>query len=385
MILLDYAFLKIAWWLGIGMVFVMYAMTAGYDLGVTIYLPFIQDELDQRVALNASGFTWDGNQSWIVFAGGGLFVIWPVVYAAALSFFYLPMAFIIVAFFLRPTGYDYRGKVASAKWRRAWDWALWWSAVVPTFFFGAILGSVLQGVPLHFMNYTQRLVFDGSPFALIFSPFSVLCGLASVVMIMMHGASFLFRRTTGELRAWAQLMHRYTGAILSLLMTVVGLYLFFLIPGYQLEVFDTAQQLPMVHSEEVIRSVGGWMKSYITYPWKGFALFFFTISWCTSMFCNYINKARICFYANAATVAWLIVSIGVTLFPFLIPSSSFPAHSVTMWNGVANHYALNIMFFIATVLMGFTMFYKLFTFSVFWGKKETLSREEVLANDRVYY
>ena len=124
MIMLDYVFLKFAWWIGIGMVFVMYGTTAGYDLGTTMILPFIKDPVDQRVALNASGFTWDGNQSWIVFAGGGLFVIWPVVYATALSYFYLPMLAIIVGFFLRPTGYDYRGKVSDPKWQRFWDWGL---------------------------------------------------------------------------------------------------------------------------------------------------------------------------------------------------------------------------------------------------------------------
>ena len=383
MIMLDYIFLKWAWWLGIGMVFVMYGMTAGYDLGVTLYLPFIKDPLDQRVALNASGFTWDGNQSWIVFAGGGLFVVWPVVYSVALSYFYLPLALMIVAFFLRPTGYDYRGKVNSARWRRYWDWGLWLSALIPTFIFGYVLGAVLQGIPVHFEAFTHRILFDSSSHSL--TSFNVLCGFASIAMVLMHGASFLFRRAVGELAQWAQICHRWSALLFAIILCLLLGYLAFKVHGYRLLVFDQMGKLPISQSTYIIDGVGEWITSYEVHPWKFFAPFLLIISWVAMVILNYLDKPRLCFYASALTVMWLIVTVGVTLFPFLIPSSAFATHSVTIWNGVANHYALNIMFILATILMIFTFVYKLLTFSVFWGGRETLSREDVQNNEKIFY
>ena len=131
----EYEFLKIAWWLMIGAVLMVYAATAGFDAGVTMYMPFLRDETDRRVVLNTSAPTWDGNLTWIVFAGGGLFVVWPVVYATAFSGMYSALLLILFSLFLRPPGYEYRNKIDNAAWRKTWDWALFISAVIPVFVF----------------------------------------------------------------------------------------------------------------------------------------------------------------------------------------------------------------------------------------------------------
>ena len=170
------------------MVFVMYGTTAGYDLGTTMILPFIKDPVDQRVALNASGFTWDGNQSWIVFAGGGLFVIWPVVYATALSYFYLPMLAIIVGFFLRPTGYDYRGKsvIQNGNGSGTGDFH---QCCAPRILFGFMLGR-LNWHSISFEPMTERVFFDATV-----RPTAFHCSVASSVTMMMHGTLSLPTRS----------------------------------------------------------------------------------------------------------------------------------------------------------------------------------------------
>src|SRR3989338_3118293 len=163
----DYLFLKIIWWALIGAVLIVYVSTAGFDAGVTMYMPFLRDETNRRVVLNTSAPTWDGNLTWIVFAGGGLFVVWPVVYSTAFSGMYAAMLCILFTLFLRPPGYEYRNKIDSQAWRKLWDWALFISAVVPVFIFGVAFGNCFLGYPFHFDPHTYREFFTGNFFQLL--------------------------------------------------------------------------------------------------------------------------------------------------------------------------------------------------------------------------
>src|SRR3990167_10226021 len=198
----DYEFLKLIWWVIIGFILVIYAATAGFDAGVTMYMPFLKSETDLRVVLNTSAPTWDGNLTWLVFAGGGLFVVWPSVYSTAFSGMYAAMLLILFAFFLRPPGYEYRNKLNNRAWRRAWDWALFFSGVIPVFVFGVALGNCFLGMPFHFDQNTYRDFWTGNFWDLL-SPYALLSGVVSVLMVLMHGSVYLQRRTEGHLRKMA--------------------------------------------------------------------------------------------------------------------------------------------------------------------------------------
>ncbi len=187
---LDYATLKVLWWGLVGVLLIGYALTDGYDLGVASLLPFVaKTDKERRLVINSIGPMWEGHQVWLITGGGALFAAWPYVYAISFSGFYLAMFVVLAALILRPVGFKYRSKRESATWRTSWDWALFVGGFVPALIFGVALGNVLQGVPFN-IDSTLRATYSGGLLGLL-NPFALLCGLASVAMLVVHGASWL--------------------------------------------------------------------------------------------------------------------------------------------------------------------------------------------------
>ncbi|MDE2003558.1 MAG: cytochrome d ubiquinol oxidase subunit II, partial [Betaproteobacteria bacterium] len=177
----TYLLLKLVWWVLLGVLLVGLAVMVGMDMGVGTILRHVgRTDTERRVVLNIVGPHWEGNQVWFVLGGGAIFAAWPLIYATAFSGFYVVMLLLLWTMIVRPLGFEYRSKLASAQWRGAWDWALFVSGFVPMLVFGAAVGNLLQGVPFHFdWNLTSR--YTGS-FAALLNPFALLCGLLSVAM-----------------------------------------------------------------------------------------------------------------------------------------------------------------------------------------------------------
>ncbi|MFM0298466.1 MULTISPECIES: cytochrome d ubiquinol oxidase subunit II, partial [Paraburkholderia] len=148
---MDYASLKLIWWVLIGVLLIGFALTDGFDMGAAILLPFIgRTDAERRIVVNTVGATWEGNQVWLITAGGAMFAAWPLVYAASFSGFYFAMLLVLFSLFFRPVGFDYRSKREDPRWRSAWDWALFVGGFVPALVFGVAFGNLLQGVPFSF-------------------------------------------------------------------------------------------------------------------------------------------------------------------------------------------------------------------------------------------
>ncbi len=187
---LDYPTLRIIWWGLLGVLLIGFALTDGWDLGIGALLPFVgRNDAERRLTINCVGPTWEGNQAWFILGGGATFAAWPFVYAVSFSGFYLAMFLVLAALILRPVAFKYRSKRPGAAWRARWDWALFAGGFVPSLVFGVAVGNVLQGVPFH-LDSDLRVTYDGS-FLGLFTPFTLLCGLLSVSMIVLHGASYL--------------------------------------------------------------------------------------------------------------------------------------------------------------------------------------------------
>ena len=149
--MLDYATLRLIWWLLIGIILVAFMVTDGFDMGVGCLLPLIaRNDDERRVLINSVGAHWEGNQVWLILAGGALFAAWPRVYATAFSGFYVAMILVLCALFFRPLAFDYRGKIANAHWRRIWDTGLVIGSLVPPVIFGIAFGNLFLGVPFIF-------------------------------------------------------------------------------------------------------------------------------------------------------------------------------------------------------------------------------------------
>ena len=380
--MIDYAVLKVLWWMVIGCVLVVFACTAGFDAGVSAWMPFLRSEEDRRVVLNTSAPTWDGNLTWIVFAGGGLFIVWPVVYGMAFSGLYAAMLCILFSFFLRPPSFEYRSKIDSHVWRRTWDWGLFISGLVPVFIFGVAMGNCFLGFPFHFTPIFLREIYTGNFFQLL-SPFALLAGFISVTMVVMHGATFLQRRTEGHLRKKAFRVHLISALILLVLFTVLGLMLLYQVDGYTL-VKSPALPTENPLSNVVSRGIGAWVASYDLYPWKFFAPIVAYGGILESIWAAATGYYRTAFWASCFAVGGIVATAGFTLFPFIMPSSTHPSQSLTVWNATSSQYALNIMLYVGCILFVVILGYKLFAYNAIWGQKPTLNADDLKKNEHSY-
>jgi len=381
--MIDYTVLKVLWWMILGSVLVVYACTAGFDAGVTMYMPFLRNNMDKRIVLNTSAPTWDGNLTWIVFAGGGLFVVWPSVYSMAFSGMYAALLIILYSLFLRPPSYEYRNKINSALWRKVWDWGLFISGVTPVFIFGVAFGNCFLGFPFYFEAHTFREFYTGDFWQLL-RPFALLSGFTSVAMVLMHGSVYLQRRTEGSLRQLALRVHTITAIILICLFTATGLMLLTSIQGFTLV---SSAPHPTLHplSNHVTRAAGAWIASYNSHPWKYFAPVFAYGGIIESLWAAHYKWYATAFWASCVAIGGIVATAGFTLFPFIMPSSTHPNQSMTIWDATSSQYALNIMLYVGVVLLIIILGYKIFAYHTIWSDKPTITAEDVKQNDHVFY
>ena len=245
----DYATLKVIWWVVVGLLLVGFAILDGFDLGVGVLLPYVgRTDDERRVALNAVGPTWEGNQVWFITAGGATFAAWPLVYATAFSGFYIALIVVLFALFLRPVGFDYRSKVPDPRWRSAWDWGLFVGGLVPALVFGVAFGNLLLGVPFHF-DADLRSFYTGSFFGLL-NPFGLLAGLVSLAMLTMHGGIYLQLRTEGDVQARSMRAARVAGIVFLALFAAAGYWIATGIHGYQIVTMPSPDRVVRADRED---------------------------------------------------------------------------------------------------------------------------------------
>ena len=193
---IDYEILRLVWWALLGTLLVGFAILDGFDLGVAVLHPFVAlTDPQRRVTLNVIGPVWEGNQVWLILGGGAIFAAFPLLYAVSFSGFYLAMFLVLLGLVLRPAAIVYRSKIDALDWRRTWDWVFFVSGFVPALLFGVAFGNVLLGAPFRF-DERLNIVYEGSLLDLL-SPFALLCGVVSLAMITLQGASWLVLKTEG--------------------------------------------------------------------------------------------------------------------------------------------------------------------------------------------
>lgn len=376
----DYETLRCIWWLFLGVLLIGFAVTGGFDLGTAILLPFLgKTDTERRVIINSIGATWEGNQVWFVTAGGALFAAWPMAYAVAFSGFYLALLLTLFALVLRPLGFDYRSKLPSEKWRGNWDIALFVGGFVPSLIFGVAFGNLLQGVPFHFDN-DMRVFYDGSFWALL-NPFAIVAGLLSVAMIIMHGAVFLQLKTEGDIQQRSEKVVMIAAIATLVIFALAGIWVAN-IDGYAITstVLHDAPSNPL--KKVVEKTAGLWMANYKQYPLLilvpslGFAAGTLTILLSKK---QYLKSA---FVTSSLTLASVILTAGVSMFPFLMPASVSINHSLTVWDASSSHTTLAIMFWVTLVFLPIVLIYTSWVFRVLSGK---ITLAHIQNNDHTAY
>jgi len=373
---MEYELLKVIWWVLIGVLLIGFAVTDGFDMGVTALLRLIgRTDNERRVMLNTVGPHWDGNQVWFITAGGALFAAWPVVYSVAFSGFYWALLLVLFALFFRPVGFEYRAKVDDDRWRLAWDTGLSIGGAVPALVFGVAFGNLLLGVPFHFDEF-MRSYYTGSFWALL-NPFALVCGLVSLGMLMMHGATWLQMRTVGDLHERTRRWGAALAVLVAALFALAGIWIWMGIDGYTLvsTTKDVAGSItPLDKSVNV--EAGAWLNNYGEYPWMVMApVVAFIALACTALF-SAANKGVLAFISSSFAVAGIILTAGFSMFPFLMPSSLNPDHSLTMWDVVSSPMTLTIMFWVAMVFVPIILAYTVWGYYKMWGRLTTDFIEE---------
>src|SRR6266568_6577636 len=229
---LDYEVLRLIWWLFLGVLLIGFAIMDGFDLGVAMILPYVaRQDTERRVMINSIGPFWDGNQVWLILGGGAVFAAWPPVYAASFSGFYIAMFLVLATLILRPVGFDFRNKVADARWRAFWDYALFAGGLVPSLVFGVAFGNLLQGVPFR-IDGDLRVLYEGSGLFELLNPFGIWCGLVSVAMLATHGAIYLTLKTDGTVRSRARDFAKIGALATIILFAAAGVWVWLGIDGY---------------------------------------------------------------------------------------------------------------------------------------------------------
>ena len=362
--MLDYPTLKVIWWLLIGVLLVGFAIMDGHDMGVGTLLPFVaKTDPERRVVINTVGPHWEGNQVWFITAGGALFAAWPLVYATAFSGFYWAMLAVLWALFFRPVGFDYRSKIHDPAWRRAWDWALFVGGAVPPLIFGVAFGNLLQGVPFGLDN---RLVstYTGTFWQLL-NPFGLLAGLVSSAMITMHGATYLVHRTEGAIQQRAMRWALGAAAVTALAFVAAGIWLRAGgIQGFMLASAVDPAAAPDPLAKVVVRDANAWWANYARQP----LLWLLPSLGVAGALLVMARRTLAAFVASSLSIVGVIGTAGATMFPFVMPSSSMPNASLTVWDSVSSHLTLGLMFWATLILMPLIILYTGWAYRVMRGK-----------------
>eukprot|EP01137_Pigoraptor_chileana_P018932 Opistho-2@79210 len=325
------------WWFAvIGAVFTGYAILDGFDLGAgAIHLLFKKEE-SRRIALNAIGPVWDGNEVWLVIGGGALFAGFPEVYATLLSAFYIPFMLFLMVLILRAIAIEFRSKETMLWWRQLWDIIYSISSMMIAFLLGVVLGNLIQGIPID-----ENFEYQGD-FVQLLNPYALLTGLTTLASCTMHGSIYLVMKTEKRLYTKLSIMVSDTSR--------------FFVVCYILQTMVTLVYFP---------SMSATFKAHPTL----FAVPLITVLIIiNTRILLEKGKYMLAFMSSAFTMASLLVTVAMNLFPKIIHSTINPAYSITIYNGASSEKSLTIILLFAAIGVPIVATYTFFVFWTFKGK-----------------
>lgn len=362
----DYEFLRLTWWLLLGALLIGFAITDGFDLGVASLLRLLgRDDAERRSVLEAVEPVWEGNQVWFILAGGAIFAAWPLLYAASFSGLYFAMFAVLVSLILRPVGFAFRGKLQSRGWRNSWDWLLTLSGILPSYLLGVAFGNLFLGLPFD-IDSIGRFYFAGSFWQLL-HPFALFCGLVSLSMFAMHGASYAAIKVSSPVRQRAQGAGIIAATVLFICLLLGG-YWVDVLPGHMIvdAVNTAAPSNPL--NKVVATDIGAWLSNYKAEPrLKAVPLAAVALSVATALFL-FANALKAAFITSGLTVSAVISTGGVALFPFFLPSSLNPNAGLTVWDASSSQHTLELMLFATVTLLPVVLLYTAWVYRTMRGQ-----------------
>ncbi len=376
--MLDIAMLRVLWWVLLGVLFMGFAIMDGFDLGAAALMPFVaKDETERRIVLNTIGPIWEGNQVWIILGAGAIFAAWPLVYAVAFSGAYLAVLLLLLTMGIsRPVSFKYRSKLSSHLWRRVWDAIVFIGGFCPAIIFGVLVGNVMQGLPFYFDN-DLRVYYSGS-FLSLFNPFSVFCGVLSLMMLVMHGGLFLAIKTEAPVRDRAIFYARFAAMLVVVLFAIGGYWVMNYLSAYIVvgDINPYADSNPL--HKQVAPQVGAWIGNYARYPLAMLLPALGFLGAIGAFFTPRFGNSRFAFMCSSLSLIGIIGTFGVSMFPFILPSSTNLASGLLVWDSSSSYLTLLVMLIATIIFLPLVLIYTAWVYRVMRGK---VSRQTI-ENDK---
>ena len=319
-------------WIGlIAVLWIGYFVLEGFDFGVGVLLPIVaKDEAERRTVLTTLGPIWDGNEVWLLVAGGATFAAFPEWYATVFSGFYLALLLILVALIVRGVAFEFRSKRGDQTWRKRWDIAITVASFVPALLWGVAFANIVRGVPLQ-LDANNNSQFVGNFFDLL-NPYALIGGLTTLALFVTHGAVFLALKTDGDIRVRANKVAGQTGLAAAVLAVVFGVW----------------TQL-----------------AYSNNPISWLPLALAVLAWVATLGMNRLGREGWAFVTSAVTLAMVVLFLFTCLYPNVMPSTLDPAATLTIHNASSTEYTLRLMTWVAVVFTPIVLVYQAWTYWVF--------------------
>jgi cytochrome bd ubiquinol oxidase subunit II len=328
--------LNILWFIIVTILFIGFFFLEGFDYGVGILLLFLgKKDRERRAIINAIGPVWDGNEVWMITAGGALFASFPQVYATLFSGFYLALVLMLVALILRGVAFEYRSKNEDTSWRKFWDGAIFFGSLLPALLWGVTVGNLMRGVAIDMHMY-----YSGGLLPLL-NPFSLLAGLVFVSLFTMHGANFLSLKVGGEIAERAKATAFGAWIVATVLTVAFVVWTFF--------------------ATDILTKPGinGLIPAILA------ALALLATGWLIRT-----GKSGWAFVSGSLTVVFATIMVFAGLFPRIMISTASPDFTLTIYNASSTPYTLTVMTIVAVIFVPIVLAYQIWTYYVFRKRVE---------------
>jgi cytochrome d ubiquinol oxidase subunit II len=334
------------WFMVIAFMLAMYVVLDGFDIGAgIIHLIAGKSERERLTILRAIGPVWDGNEVWLLAAGGSLYMAFPLLYASSFSGFYLPLIMVLWLLMLRGLGIEFRHLVAHPLWIRFWDTTFSFASILLAIFFGAALGNVVRGVPLNQDGYFFEplwTTFTIVPDAGILDWFTVVMGLVAFFTLTVHGSNYIAMKTEGDLqhRARSLAFKAWWGVVIGSVVALIAA------SSIRPQIWD----------------------NFSNHPWGYLFIALSLVGTSGMMYHNRRKQDFLAFLSSAAFIAGMLACTAFGLYPYVLPASTDPKYSLTIYNTAAQHYGLGVGFTWWIFGMLLTLGYFVFMYRSFHGK-----------------
>ncbi len=324
--------LQNVWIVLIAVLWIGYFVLEGFDFGVGVLLPVVaKNEAERRTVLTTLGPVWDGNEVWLLTAGGAMFAAFPEWYATLFSGFYLALLLILLALIVRGVAFEFRSKKSDPTWRKRWDIAITVSSFVPALLWGVAFANIVAGVPME-LNPAGGSLFTGNLFTLL-NPYGLLGGLVTLTLFVTHGAIFLALKTDGEIRVRSNKIAGQVGLVAAVLAVLFGVW------------------TQLAHSNNTIVSL--------------VFLAVAVLSWVGALAANRLGREGWAFLASSITMLGVVAFLFACLFPNVMPSSTVAEATLTIRNASSTEYTLTVMTWVAVILTPIVLVYQSWSYWVF--------------------